>query len=81
MRLAKRGPFYDVHPLYYWQLRALFQCFEIHDYTIRLFRQPEKFGLSSQGKLLKLIKIFPGWLMKLFTLWLPNYNWVLVKRA
>ncbi len=81
MRLAKRGKIYDVHPLYYWQLRELFLSFEVHDYTVQLFCHPERFGVTSQGNLHKLVKLFPVWLIKIFMLWLPNYNWVLVKRA
>jgi SAM-dependent methyltransferase len=80
LRLARRGKIYDVRPLYYWQLRALFQRFEVHDYTVQLFHQPERFGLSTQNTLLKLVKLFPTWLIRLFILWLPNYNWVLVKK-
>jgi SAM-dependent methyltransferase len=81
MRLANRGRIYDVRPMYYWQLKKIFQNFELHDYTVQLFRQPERFGLTSQGARLRVVKLFPAWLMKLFILWLPNYNWVLVKKA
>ncbi len=80
MRLTKRGTEYDVHPLFHWQLRSLFARFEIHDYTVRLIRQPDKFGVHSQGILQKIAKHLPVWFIKLFTLWLPNYNWVLSKR-
>jgi SAM-dependent methyltransferase len=81
MRLLRRGNIYDINPLYYWQLRSLFRNFEVHDYTIQLIQHPERFGITSNGKLLRLVKFFPRWFLKLFMLWLPNYNWVLVKKA
>jgi SAM-dependent methyltransferase len=80
LRLVKKVNRYDVNPLYYWQLRSLFHNFEIHDYTIQLFRHPEKFALSSKGKILKIVKHLPDWFLIIFILWWPNYNWILVKK-
>ena len=81
LRIAKRGNVYDVHPLFYWQLRDLFARFEIHDYTVQLISQPERYAIVSNNRVLKFIKNLPIWIIKLFILFLPNYNWVLVKRV
>jgi ubiquinone/menaquinone biosynthesis C-methylase UbiE len=70
LRLAKRGTVYNVHQLYYWQLSALFRCFEVYDYTVQLFSQLARFGLTSKIKFLNLVKQLPARLMELFILWL-----------
>lgn len=79
MRAFRRGRRYDAWPLFYWQVRALWRRFTIHDYTLRLIREPGRFALEEKVGRLAWIGRAPVWLLRLLTPLLPNYNWILVK--
>jgi ubiquinone/menaquinone biosynthesis C-methylase UbiE len=79
MRMFKRGNIYDAYPLFYWQLKNLWNKFEIVDYTIKLLRNPDGFSVSERVDKHAWIKIIPDWILSTLRPLYPNYNWILVK--
>lgn len=79
MRIFQRGNFYDAYPLYYWQIRKLWQPFVIYDYTFRLIESPHLFGMDRYAEKIAWISKLPGWIIRALTPFYPNYNWILQK--
>ncbi len=79
MRLLGRGSHYDIKPLFYWQLRQLWQPFIILDYTVELIQNPERFGMAEKLGRLGWISRLPRWPVKMLIHFFPNYNWILMK--
>lgn len=61
----------------YWQLRRLVRKFEIHDYTISILKDPERYSFNSLARYKNLARALP---LGLLTPLLPNYIWILVKK-
>lgn len=80
MKLFKRGNYYDAYPLFYRQIRWLWRNFEIHDYTLRLMREPYRFSVSERVKKYPWLKFIPDRFLRSLQWFYPNYNWILVKR-
>ncbi len=74
IRATRRGKFYDIHPLSFWELKKLWHGFEIHDYAPKLLQNPRGFHVDERvpGRT-------PSWLAHLLKPFLPNFNWVLLK--
>jgi SAM-dependent methyltransferase len=77
LRASGRGEVFDIHPYTVWRLRRLWGQFSLHDYTVSMLREPERFGLSDPK--LRLLDRAPVCLIKTIYFLLPNYNWILVK--
>lgn len=80
MRIFRRGKTYDACPLLYWQLRRLWQGFEIYDYTPKLIKEPERFAQDIHTNSKTWVQKFPNWLIQFLAPIYPNYNWILIKR-
>ncbi len=80
MRLARRGPAYNIYPLSYWQLKRLFRRFKIVDYTLRILQQPERFAIERRFNNSSFFRRLPLAWLALLTPFLINYNWILVKQ-
>ena len=80
MRLFRRGSSYGISPLNYWQLRRLLRKFVIHDYTVKIISDPERFGLHDRNIVLNIAKLLPQFFLSSYPFWIPNFNWILVKR-
>ena len=79
MRVFKRGAFYDAYPLFYWQIRRLWNEFEIFDYMPEILRDPERFELSNDLHSGTWIRNLPTWITVALAPLYPNYNWILKK--
>ena len=79
MRLFGRGAIYDAYPRYYWQIRKIWNRFVICDYSMKLLREPKRFTIESRMKKLPWISQLPEKILKLLIIFLPNYNWILIK--
>lgn len=79
MRIFRRGEAYDAYPLYYWQIKRLWQGFTIHDYSTRLVKEPQRFSMAGRMNKFGLLKRLPARLLQSLEIFFPNYNWVLVK--
>jgi 2-polyprenyl-3-methyl-5-hydroxy-6-metoxy-1,4-benzoquinol methylase len=80
MRAMHRGTVYDIFPLTYWQLTQLWNGCEIHDFTLKLLRNPKRFSVNDRVEKYKLIKLLPDWLITSLRPFYPNYNWVIIKK-
>lgn len=80
MRLFKRGQAYDAYPLFYGQIRRLWRNFEIHDYTWRMLRQPQRFGVGERVEKYPWLSAIPDGVLRGLAPFYPNYNWIMVKR-
>lgn len=81
MRAFNRGRWYDAYPRFYWQIRSLWRSFTIHDYTLALLREPERFAVERRFAKIAWLGRLPAPLLSAFSFLVPNYNWILVKPA
>lgn len=81
MHLFNRGPVYDAMPRTYWTLRRLLADFEIHDYTVDMLINPERYGVRDKLGVLGWVGRLPRPLLEATIPLLPNFNWILVKPA
>jgi 2-polyprenyl-3-methyl-5-hydroxy-6-metoxy-1,4-benzoquinol methylase len=79
LQLAKRGQVYDVHPMTFWELRDLWKKFKIHDYTIKMLREPMKYMMENEVNGISWLKYLPDWSLQILLVFAPNYNWILQK--
>lgn len=80
LRLAgKQGPYGENH-LSYWGLRRLVRGFRIHDYTMRILREPSRFsgGDATYDRLPT--RMLPESLLRLARPAFPTYIWLLEKK-
>jgi SAM-dependent methyltransferase len=80
LRLAgKQGPYGENH-LSYWGLRRLVDGFRLHDYTLRILREPSRFsgGDSAYNRLPT--RMLPETILRLARPVFPTYVWLLEKR-
>lgn len=77
VRVTGRGEGFDIRPHTAWHLRRSWRRFNVHDYTVAMLRDPERFGLSYP--LRRFTRLIPACLLRVVYDFLPNYNWILVK--
>ncbi len=75
----KPGSVHDVHSRGFWALRKALHLFEIHDYTIRMIKDPEQYHAEDEMGKLRWLSRLPRPLLNLFLPIVPNFNWILVK--
>jgi len=75
-KMAYGHPF-DLILFNYWQLRALWQGFEWHDYTALLAYEPWRF--TDRMEPYPLTHLVPRRVAARLGFLLPNFNWVLIK--
>lgn len=80
MKVTRRGNLYDAYPLTYWQLIRLWDGFEVHDYTLKILREPYRFSVDDRVEKYGIIKLIPDWFINIVRPFYPNYNWVLVRK-
>ncbi|HAW59564.1 MAG TPA: hypothetical protein DCX03_11250, partial [Bacteroidales bacterium] len=80
LRISKKGNRYDIYPRSYGTLLKLTKNFIRYDYTSKLIKSPEIFGVDSRV-ITPIVKVIPMWLIKLLEPFYPNYNWILVKQS
>lgn len=63
----------------YWELRKICRKFVIHDYSIRIIKNPKKFHYYKLLRFYPLINFIPKQFLDLFNFLVPNFIWVLQK--
>lgn len=81
MQLTRRGAYYDVLPLTYWQLRKLWARFEIVDYTTKMVTAPERYSVTQHLGVLRWLHHLPTPFWRAALPLLPNYSWMLIKHG
>ncbi|MBI4506603.1 MAG: class I SAM-dependent methyltransferase [Chloroflexi bacterium] len=77
LRVAGRGRRYDERHQTLWALRRLLRDFAVHDYTLRVLREPARFAA---GELVgPAVSALPGAGLRLLYPLIPTYIWVLTK--
>jgi len=80
LRLSRKGKFYYEEHLSLRSLRQLVQKFKIHDYTLAIIQDPEKYSaldlFNPQSFLYRGIRRAAPYLYR----WIPTYVWVLTKK-
>ncbi len=79
LKLARDQEAYHERPLTCWSLRRLWERFEIHDYTVEMLRQPERFHCGEELRGGQWMRRIPRLVWRALFFLLPNYNWVLRK--
>ncbi len=81
MQLFGRGSVYDVMPRSFWRLRRLWSAFEIRDYTVEMLVNPNRYDVGDKLGRLEWVGRLPRPILHAAQPFLPNFNWILVKRA
>jgi len=79
LRAFRRVAAYDAFPRFYWELRKLWNKFEMTNTMIDLLRSPDRYAVHLSRRYRMFIRILPDWLLNLLSPLYPNYNWILVK--
>jgi 2-polyprenyl-3-methyl-5-hydroxy-6-metoxy-1,4-benzoquinol methylase len=80
MRIMKRGPEYDIKPMYSWQTRKLWRRFEKYDYIEQILSNTQKYSMEKTiGFLAPILRNLPAVFLGGAKILIPNYNWILVK--
>jgi ubiquinone/menaquinone biosynthesis C-methylase UbiE len=79
MKALQRGNEYDAYPLFYWQIRRLWNGFTIHDYTIKMIHHPNRFAVNNKLSNHSWVKNIPARFLSVLSPFFPNYNWILKK--
>lgn len=80
LRVLGRKVKYDVKLLSYFKLKELLKDFVIHDYTVRVIKDPKRFDAVDVVKPNSLFSRFNCKVLKFLEPFLPVYIWVLTKR-
>jgi len=79
MRIFRRGCVYDAYPRTYWHIRRLWRRFIVKDYTVKMIRDPERFGVERYVSKRSIVRRLPIQVLQWLTPLFPNYNWILEK--
>jgi len=80
LKLTGKGDFYYEEHLSLRGLRQLVSKFHIHDYTLSVIREPEKFCATELFDQPKRSYKWFRWVAPYFYWWIPTYIWVLTKK-
>ena len=76
LRLMKRGDFYYEKHLNWWSFKKIFSMFQLHDYTIRIIKEPGSFAAIGMIKKGSWISRIPRSFLSLLYPFIPT--WILV---
>jgi hypothetical protein len=79
LRLLGRGSHYYEKHRSYLSLRRLVREFQVHDYTLRLIREPQHFGMEYLLRPGSLKQWLAQWLAGWAPALVPTYIWLLEK--
>ena len=80
LNLAGKGNFYYEQHLSLRGLKRLVERFQIHDYTLSIIRNPEKFFATDTFRTETLIYKCIRWAAPHLYPWVPTYIWILTKK-
>lgn len=80
LKITERGNFYYEEHRSLRGLRELVKRFQIHDYTLPIIRDPERFSATDLIHVQSFSYIFIRSLASFLYPWIPTYIWVLTKK-
>ena len=80
LKIAGRGNFYYEEHLSVRGLRKLVAAFEIHDYTLSIIRDPQRFFATDLFPVHSFLHKRLRWLAPYVYPWIPTYVWILTKK-
>jgi len=80
LRMTKKGNFYYEEHLSLRGLRRLVTGFEIHDYTLSIIRDPQRFFATDLFNVDSFLYKCLRWLAPYLYPWIPTYVWILTKK-
>jgi len=80
LRMTKKGSFYYEEHLSLRGLRRLVKEFEIHDYTLSIIRDPQRFFATDLFNTNSFLYKWLFWLVPYLYPWVPTYVWILTKK-
>jgi ubiquinone/menaquinone biosynthesis C-methylase UbiE len=81
LQITGKGEHYYERLLPLWHLRTLVKDFEIHDYTLEITRDPEKYHAQDVFAHLPFVSRIPQRLLEPLLYLVPSYIWMLKKRS
>ena len=79
LKLLGYKKFYLGHFKTYWQLKNLCKNFIVHDYTLKILKNPKKYQFSRLLKYKKIVGVLPNSALSFLYYFLPTYIWILEK--
>lgn len=79
LKLLGHKKYYLGHFKTYWQLRRLCKNFIVHDYTLKILKNPQKYQFSRLLKYKKIVDFLPDPILSILYYFLPTYIWILEK--
>lgn len=76
LRITHRGDYYYEKHLNWWQFQRKIRKFIIHDYTLRIIRDPKNFCSEDIIQSGSLISRFPPWILRISYPFIPT--WILM---
>jgi ubiquinone/menaquinone biosynthesis C-methylase UbiE len=80
LKLTKKGTYYYERHFSLWGLRRLLKNFVIHDYTLSVIRDPEKYSVKDLINPSSFKYRWLRWMAPYFYPWIPTYIWILTKK-
>lgn len=81
LKITKKGTTYYEKHLSYFSLKRLVSRFQITDYTIRIIKDPERFGAEDMVRTDSSIQKIPGFLFQIIKPVIPTYIFILSKES
>lgn len=80
LRIYKNEKYYYEIMYSIYGLKKLLKDFYIIDYTLKAIKNPDKYFITSNIKLINFLKYFPNFILKLVYLFIPEYIFILKKK-
>ncbi len=81
LKLLRKESHFLAHYKTYWGLKKLCKKFEIHDYTVKILKQPKKFQFRKLEKYSFILEKIPQKFFEAVEGFIPNYIWILAKKV
>ncbi len=80
VKFFKKASAYYENPKSARYLRKALNSFNIHDLTLQLLQNPERYEMGGNVRRLRfLFRIMPKWSFQVISVIIPNFNWILTK--
>ena len=77
LRMAGKGQSYEELHFTYFGIRKMVRKFRVHDYTIDVIKNPDRFAFDDASRGVRLASKLPRWFLRIFLPLSPNYLFIL----
>jgi ubiquinone/menaquinone biosynthesis C-methylase UbiE len=81
LRIFNKDEYYYERMLSWWGLKKLLKNFTVHDYTLKIFCEPQKYYSTDLTEEYRFIKLLPKSILRLLRPWYPDYVFMITKKS